>query len=104
MLVVNKNSGFLKIDEVISLKFTSGEEVIGKIVEVDDAEIKLYRPCSIGANPQTGQMDMLKWMILADKDKPVSVIKTSIMAYGSPDSNIAELYESKTSNIVKASA
>jgi len=103
-MLVNKNLGILKEDEVVVFKLNSGEEVIGKIVSADDEEVKLYRPCCIGGNPQTGQMDLLKWMIMADKDKPVPVLRKAIMGYAPPDTNIAELYESKTSSIVKAPA
>lgn len=101
-MLINKNTGMLKEDETLIFKMTSGEEVIAKIVSINEDSICLYRPCSLVLSQQGPSLN--KWLILADKDKNVEIKLSAIMAYCAPESSAVEHYESITSNIVKAPA
>lgn len=101
-MLINKNSGLIKENEVVLFKMSSGEEVIAKIDSIKEDSVCLHRPCSLVLSQQGPSLN--KWLILADKDKPVEIKFSSIMAYAAPETNAVEHYESVTSNIVKAPA
>ena len=101
-MLINKNTNSFDPDNIVVLKMHSGEEVMGRVKEKDDTHVHLYRPCSLGMGP--GGPALNKWLVFGDKDCAVPVRLSEIAAGPvKPDREIAEHYESITSNIVKAS-
>lgn len=101
-MLINKNTGKLEAGEVLVMKLSSGEEVIAKIESVDGNTIKLYRPCTLGMSANGPVIN--KWVVFADKDKLVELKSEFILATCPPEKQIADHYESLTSDIVKAPA
>lgn len=101
-MLINKNSGLLKEDEIVILKMSSGEEIITKIVSVNEDTITIYRPCSLVISQQGPSLN--KWLLLSDKEKNIEIKTNNIMAYSAPEPDAVNHYESMTSNIVKAPA
>jgi len=44
----------LKIDEIYTFKLNSGEELIAKVIGVDDTFLTITEPVSIGPSPNGG--------------------------------------------------
>jgi len=102
-MLINKNSAHPQKDEITVVKLTSGEEIIATVSDINEIHISLYRPCTLGIG-QGGHPVMNKWMVFADKDKPVEIKTSSIVAFATPDSDMAAHYTTLTSNIVTAPA
>lgn len=102
-MLINKNSAQPKKDEITVFKLNSGEEVIGTVSDTSETSVSVYRPCTLGM-AASGQPVMNKWMVFADKDKPIEIKVSSIAAHATPDADMVEYYNSLTSSIVKAPA
>jgi hypothetical protein len=64
----------IELNEVYTLKITSGEEIISKIVAITDTTVELKNPLSVAPNPQG--MGLMPSIFTADQDKNV-VLNTS---------------------------
>lgn len=64
----------IELNEVYTLKITSGEEIISKIVAITDTTVELSNPLSVAPNPQG--MGLMPSMFTAEQDKNV-VLNTS---------------------------
>ena len=87
---------------MLVFKITTGEELLARIDSVTDTELMLYRPCSLGMTQNGPSLN--KWLVFADKDQPLMMLRSCIIAHATPDDEVRSHYESITSNIVKASA
>lgn len=86
-----------KENDVISLKISSGEEVIGRFVKEDLEHIYITKPTILGMN-QKG-IAMMPFMITVDPDKEHALSKNAVITYQLTDQEIAKQYLSQTSGI-----
>lgn len=84
-------------NEVISLKVSSGEEIIGRYVREDDRYFYLTKPNVLMMNPQG--MGMVPYMFTVNPDEDYAITKGSIITLSRTDSDVAKQYLSKTSGI-----
>lgn len=98
MLFINKG---LTNGEVVTLKLTSGEELIGKLVEEVDASFKISRPMVLTMDP-AGNIGMSPYLFTIDPNSDVSIYKCAIAASIGTDKQIADAYLTKTSGIALA--
>jgi hypothetical protein len=97
MLLINKG---LTVGEVVTLKLTSGEELIGKMVEETDTTFKVSRPMVLTLNAKG--IGMTPYLFTVNPNSDVSVYKTAIAASIGTDKEIADSYLSETSGIALA--
>jgi len=80
-------------DEIYTFKSTAGEEIIAKVVKVDETELVLRHPVSTVVTQQG--MQLMPSMFTANMDTNVLIYKTSIAM-------IAECREDVKSSYIKA--
>jgi len=86
-----------KENDVISLKISSGEEVIGRYLREDDMFFYLTKPNVLMMNPQG--MGMVPFMFTVNPDQDYAISKNSIITFSITDGDVAKQYLSKTSGI-----
>jgi len=84
-------------NEVVSLKVSSGEEIIGRYLREDNDYFYVTKPNVLMMNPQG--MGMVPFMFTVNPDEDYAITKTSIITLSRTDSDVAKQYLSKTSGI-----
>lgn len=88
--------------DIISLKIVSGEEVIGKYVSEDMAEITLSKPLMLAMTSKGPAMTPV--FMTVDPEKEFAFNKNSIIAKGSTAKEIADQYTYQTTGIQTVSS
>jgi len=98
MLFINKG---LTNGEVVTLKLTSGEELIGKLVEETDTAYKVSKPMVLTMDP-AGGIGMTPYLFTVSPDADVSVFKSAIAAAMGSAKTMADSYLTGTTGIALA--
>lgn len=89
-------------NQVYSIKLTSGEELVAKVVaQPSDEHIELSEPLSIAPNPQG--MGLIPSMFTADHDKTITLNLKNITMYCVTDDQIRAKYTEATTGITTPS-
>jgi len=88
--------------DIISLKLTSGEEIVGKFVSEDMMEIVLTKVVML-AMTQKG-VGMAPYMITIDPDKEYAINKQAVIMKAHTDKEIADQFTYQTTGIQPVSA
>jgi hypothetical protein len=83
--------------EVITLKLTSGEEIVAKLVEDGAAYYKLSRPMVIGMGPNGP--GLMPYLFTVHPEKEVKLLKTTVTLAEATDTNFAKQFIESTSGI-----
>jgi hypothetical protein len=86
--------------EVITLKLTSGEEIVAKLVEETATYYKLNRPMVIGQGPQGP--GLMPYLFTVHPDKEVKLLKTTITVAEATDETFAKQFIQSTTGIALA--
>ena len=86
----------IKEGSIISLKLTSGEELIARFESGDETQIVVSKPSVLAQGPQG--LGMVPWIMSAQAEK-ITLNKSSIVAQTSTDEEIAKSYIQATSSI-----
>ena len=89
-----------KINDVVSLKLTTGEEIVCKLLEDNADNIKIKTPLVLVAGPQG--IGMQQFMFTTDPDQPVTMKKASINVIQKTEKQFSNVYTEKTSGLVTA--
>jgi len=84
-------------NDIITIKLTTGEELIAKFLEESDTQLVVERATSMAANPQGG-LGLVPWMMSAMPEK-ISLNKSTILAYTQTVKEIADKFVEATTNI-----
>ena len=90
------------MSDVITLKLSSGEEIISRVVERDETTITLDRPNMIGLAPgPDGQVgiQLMPWVASNQDSKEVKVSLAHVVAEIVPHDELEKGYLGKTSGI-----
>jgi hypothetical protein len=87
----------VSIGEVITLKLTSGEEIVAKLVEETTTHYKLSRPMVIGMGPNGP--GLMPYLFTVHPDKEVKLSKTTVTLAEATDANFAKQFLESTSGI-----
>jgi hypothetical protein len=87
----------VSIGEVITLKLTSGEEIVAKLVEETATYYKLSRPMVIGMGPNGP--GLMPYLFTVHPDKEVKLSKTTVTLAEATDANFAKQFLESTSGI-----
>jgi hypothetical protein len=88
----------LKIDETVSFKISSGEEIIGKVVFFNDTEVVVHKPFQLAAT-QTG-LTLLPFLMMANDNADPTFRLSSIVAIYAPAASFKTAYDSAASDLV----
>ena len=87
----------VSVGEVITLKLTSGEELVAKLSEETDAYYKLSRPMVIGMGEQGP--GLMPYLFTVHPDKEVKLSKITVTVAEATDKQFAKQFIESTSGI-----
>ncbi len=88
--------------DIVSLKLTSGEEIVGKFVSEDMMEIVLTKVVML-AMTQKG-VGMAPYMVTINPDKEYAINKQAVILKAHTDKDVADQYTYQTTGIQPVSA
>lgn len=83
--------------EVVTMKLSTGEEIIGKMIEENAHGIKISKPMVLSAGPQG--IGMIPFMLTVSPDKDIVINYSSIVSKGVTDKQFADAYIQNTTGI-----
>jgi hypothetical protein len=88
----------IKIGETYTFKLTSGEEVLGKVLEVQDNYVSLKDPVSVAPGPQG--LGLMQSMFTADPKDPARLNINNVTIFALTDESVKAKYIEATSGII----
>lgn len=85
------------IGEVVTIKLTSGEELIAKLVEEQTLAYKISKPLVLSMN-QKG-LGMIPFLFTVNPDKDIKINKTAVVTIETTDNEFANQYIAGTTGI-----
>jgi hypothetical protein len=86
--------------EVITLKLTSGEEIVAKLIEDGAVYYKLSKPHVIGHGPQGP--GLMPYLFTVSKDKEIKLLKSTVTVAEATDKQFADQFIQTTTGITLA--
>lgn len=83
--------------EVVTIKLTSGEELISKLVEDGPMFYKLNKPMVLSMGPQG--IGMMPYLFTVNPDKEVKLFKATVTVIEATDKQFADAYIQQTTGI-----
>jgi hypothetical protein len=96
-MLINKG---VSVGEVITLKLTSGEELVAKLVEETDSYYKLSRIQVIGMGPKGP--GLMPYLFTVSPDRDVKLLKTTVTVAEASDEQFAKQFLETTTGIALA--
>jgi hypothetical protein len=93
-MLINKG---VSAGEVITLKLTSGEELVAKLVEETDSYYKLSRIQVIGMGPKGP--GLMPYLFTVSPDRDVKLLKTTVTVAEASDEQFAKQFLETTTGI-----
>jgi hypothetical protein len=87
----------VSVGEVITLKLTSGEEIVAKLAEETTTYYKLSRPMVIGMGQQGP--GLMPYLFTVNPDKEVKLLKQTVTVAETTDDTFAKQFLESTSGI-----
>jgi hypothetical protein len=87
----------VSVGEVITLKLTSGEEIVAKLVEETATYYKLSRPMVIGMGPNGP--GLMPYLFTVHPDKEIKLLRGTVTMAEATDANFAKQFLESTSGI-----
>ena len=87
----------VSVGEVITLKLTSGEEIVAKLSEETDTHYKLNRPMVIGMGQQGP--GLMPYLFTVSPDKEIKLLKTTVTVAEATDKMFADQFIQSTTGI-----
>lgn len=85
------------IGEVVTLKLTSGEEIVAKLVEESPMHYKLSHPQVIGMGPKGP--GLMPYLFTVSPDKEVKLSKGTVVVIEATDKSFADQFIQSTTGI-----
>ena len=85
------------VGEVITLKLTSGEEIVAKLAEETDSYYKLSKPMVIGMGAKGP--GLMPYLFTVNPDKDVKLLKQTVTVAEPTDAEFAKQFLETTSGI-----
>jgi len=90
----------VSVGEVITLKLTSGEELVAKLLEDGAIYYKLSRPMVIGHGPKGP--GLMPYLFTVDPSKEIKLLKTTVTVAEATDKGFADQFIQSTTGIALA--
>jgi hypothetical protein len=91
-----------KNGDVVSLKLTTGEEIVGKLMDEDSDGLTIKTPLTLVMSPQG--VGLQQYMFTTEPDKNYKFHNNSVVIVKKTAKNFADAYQSQTSGLVTAPA
>ncbi len=88
-----------KVGKIVAFRITTGDEIIGKITDMDKESITIKKPCGLQIQPQSGQVGLAPATVLGDPDEDVAYQRSAILAVMKPRPDAVESYKEYASKI-----
>ena len=88
----------LKIDEIYTFKLNSGEELIAKVIGVDDTFLTITEPVSIGPSPNGG-LGLVPSLFTYNNRENVRLNTSSLALVAETDDNVKIKYIEATTGL-----
>lgn len=88
----------VSVGEVITLKLTSGEEVIATLVEETDKYIKVSKPRVLTA--AQGGIGMAPYLFTVDPDKNIKIAASTVVVLEPTEKESASSYTKATTGLI----
>lgn len=88
----------IKVGETYTFKLTSGEEVLGKVTEVQDHYVLLKDPVSVAPGPQG--LGLMQSMFTADPKDSARLNINNVTIFALTDESVKAKYIEATTGIV----
>jgi hypothetical protein len=88
------------VGEVITLKLTSGEEIVAKLVEETELFYKLAKPMVIGHGPKGP--GLMPYLFTVHPDKDIKLQKSTVTVVEATDKGFADQFIQTTTGIALA--
>ena len=85
------------VGEVITIKLTSGEEIVAKLVEETSEYYKLAKPMVIGMSPKGPAL--MPYLFTVHPDKEVKLLKAPVTLAEATDKSFADQFIEQTTGI-----
>ncbi len=83
--------------EIVSIKLTSGEEILAKLVEDGPVYYKLGKPMVLSMGPQG--IGMMPYLLTANPDKDIKLFKATVTVIEATEKQFADAYIQQTTGI-----
>lgn len=90
----------VSVGEVITLKLTSGEEIVAKLSEETATYYKLSRPMVIGMGPKGP--GLMPYLFTVNPEKDVKLLKGTVTLAEATDKDFADQFIQTTTGIAMA--
>lgn len=90
----------VSVGEVITIKLTSGEELVAKLVEETVTHYKLAKPLVLSMGPKG--IGMVPYLFTVSPDKDISLNKSTVTVIATSDKEFADQYLQGTTGIAMA--
>lgn len=90
----------VSVGEVITLKLTSGEEIVAKLAAETDAYYKLSKPMVIGMGERGP--GLMPYLFTVSPDKEIKLFKTTVTVAEATDEVFAKQFVQSTTGIALA--
>ena len=97
MMLIDKG---VAVGEVITLKLTSGEEIVAKLVDDGAVYYKLKNPQVIGMGPKGP--GLMPYLFTVDPNKEIKLLKTTVTVAEATDKSFADQVIQSTTGIALA--
>ncbi len=88
----------ITIGETYTFKLTSGEEVVGKVIAVEEHLVSLKDPVSVAPGPQG--LGLMQSMFTADPKDPARLNINNVTIFALTDESVKAKYIEATTGIV----
>jgi hypothetical protein len=88
----------IKVGETYTFKLTSGEEVIGKVTEVEEHIVSLKDPVSVAPGPQG--LGLMQSMFTANPKDPARLNINNVTIFALTDESVKAKYIEATTGLV----
>ena len=85
------------VNEVITLKLTSGEELVAKLVQDTDMYYKLSHPQVIGHGPKGP--GLMPYLFTVNPEKEIKLLKSTVTVAEATDKQFADQFIQATTSI-----
>lgn len=99
-MLKENNSNMPVIGEICNFQISTGEEVMGEVVNIDSDTVVLKKAVKLVTNSQG--VGMVPATLLGDPDLTITYQKSHIIGYMSTRSDIEKVYREQTSGIAIA--
>lgn len=87
----------IELNRVHTFKFTSGEEVIAKVIAIDDAWASVTEPVAVAPGPQG--LGLIPALFTADHDQPIRINISNCTFVSVTDDSVTSKYIQATTGI-----